>query len=148
MGWIIFFISSMLIFFFTKSYKKWSQLLYAGLITMVMIFVIDHTLIHLGAFSYQYPNPLIGKLPTFYWLSSFFGGMILANYYPQRNLMQFPYILLSSFLLLLLELIMYFLGYFNYHEWSPIKSFFLDVFGITIVIYLWNWINEIRKKTN
>ncbi|HYF82142.1 MAG TPA: hypothetical protein VEB00_03820 [Clostridia bacterium] len=146
MGWIIFFISSILMILLIKPYKKWSQLWYAGLITMAVLYAIDSTLIAVGAFSYQYPNPLIGELPTLYWLSSFFGGVVLAYYYPQRKLLQFPYILLSSFLFLLLELIMHFFRYIKYHNWSPINSLFLDLFGFIIVIWIWNWINEIRIK--
>ena len=111
-----------------------------------MIYAIDSTLIAVGAFSYRYPNPFIGQLPTLYWLSSFFGGIVLISYYPQRKLWEFPYILFSSFLFLLLELTMHYFGYFSYHHWSPIKSFFLNVFGFIVVSWLWHWISEIKVK--
>ena len=147
MGWVILFICSVLVCLTVTSFKKWNQYWYAGLITMVMIYAIDSTLITLGAFSYRYPNQLIGQLPTLYWLSSFFGGIILVNFYPQKKLLQFPYVLLSSLIFLLLELVMYFFGYIFYDNWSPVKSYFLDIFGLIIVIWLWNWMNESKIKT-
>jgi hypothetical protein len=147
MGWIIFFILSMLIFLVT-SLKKWKRFWFAGVITMIIIYAIDATLIALGAFSYRYPNALLGGLPTFYWLSSFFGGNVLVYYYPQRIRYQFAYILFSCFLFLLLELVMYYFGYFSYHHWSPIKSFFLDVFGFVVVIWIWNWIHTVKMEAD
>ena len=146
MGWIIFFAGTMAIFLFTGSFKKWSRLWYAGVIAMAELYAIDSTLITLGAFSYQYPCPFIGKLPVFYWLSSFFGGATLAYYYPARKLFRLPYIVLSAFLFLLLELVMHFFGYFNYHNWTPLRSFFLDIIGFAAFIWTWERVNEIRSR--
>ncbi len=144
MGWIIFFISSIVIFIITKPFKNWGNLWYAGIISLPVLYIIDSVLISLGAFSFQYPNPVIGELPTLYWLSSFFGGIILVKYFPKKNVWRFPYITFSAFLFLILELVMCFLGYFNYHNWKPINSFFLNISGFIIVIWIWNWINEFK----
>jgi len=138
----------LLLFFLINPFKKWKQLWYAGIIAMILIYAIDSTLIRLGAFSYQFANPLISGLPTLYWLSSFFGGIIMVKYYPQKNAWKLPYIILTSFLLLLLELIMWVFGYFNYENWTLINSFFLNISGFIILIWLWNWINEDRNKEN
>jgi len=145
MGWIIFFICSIAAFLISQACKEWGRLWYAGPIAIIANYAIDSVLIRLGAFSYRYPNPMIGRLPTFYLLASFFGGIVLVKYYPEKSAWKLPYIILSSFAFLLLELIMHSLDYFNYHNWSPINSFFLDFLGFTVVIWLWSWINEIRK---
>lgn len=148
MGWVIFFITSILVSLIFIPFKKVKYYWLAGIISMIMIIAIDSTLIRLGAFSYRYPNSIIGKIPTLYWLSSFFGGIIVAYYYPKKKPLQFPYILLSSFIFLCMELVMYFLGYFNYHNWSLINSFILNIFGFIIVIWLWNWVSEFKIKAN
>jgi hypothetical protein len=146
MGWIFFFIASVLVFLIFTSIKKWKHFWIGGLITMLIIYAIDSTLIRLGAYSLRYPNHLIGELPTLYWLGSYFGGIVLIYYFPERKPLQFPYILLSALLFLCLELIMCFFGYFYCHNWSPVESFFLDVFGLVVVIWLWNWINGSRMS--
>jgi hypothetical protein len=148
MGWIIFFISSIIVFFLCTPFKKWKYFWLAGIISMIMIYVIDSTLIVLGAFSYSYPNPLIGNLPTLYLLSAFFGGTVLVYYYPQRKILKYPYIILAAFLFVCLELLMNYFGYFSYQNWTPVNSFILDIFGFVNVIYLWNWINETKVKVN
>jgi len=146
MQWIVFFFFSVFVFFITKSYKEWRQLWYAGLFALLVMYAIDTTLIKLGAYSFRHPNLILGGIPTFYWFSSFFGGMVLTRFYPQKTIWKLPYILLSSFLFLLLELIMHFGGYFYYYNWSSVHSFFLDIFGLTVVIWFWSWMNEIRKN--
>lgn len=143
MGWVIFFISSVVISILCIPLKKWKCYLFAGIISLIVLYAIDSTLIKLGAFSYRYPNPLIGNLPTLYWLSGFLGGIILVHYYPAKKQLQFPYVLIVASLFLCLELFMAYLGYFNYLNWSPLNSFFLDIFGFLIVIWLWNWVDDL-----
>lgn len=146
MGWIVFFIAVVLTFIMTNPFKRFGQLWYAGIISMGALYAIDTTLQRLGAFSFQHSPHLVGELPTPYWLSSFFGGIVLVKYYPKKSFWKLPYILIAAFVFLILELIMHYLGYFNYHNWSLINSFFLDVSGFIVVIWLWKWICEIRNK--
>jgi hypothetical protein len=109
--------------------------------------MIDTTLISAGAFSYRVPAQITGGLPLLYWLSGFPGGVLLTHFYPDKEKLQFPYILLASAIFLGLELIMHFFGYIHYHKWSPVNSYFLDVFGFIIVIWIWNWIRERKGVT-
>jgi hypothetical protein len=147
MGWIWLFMISVLIFLLAIPFKKWIYYWPAGVVTMIIIYAIDSTLIKLGAFSYYYPNYIIGKLPLFYWVSSFFAGILLVYYFPKRKIMQFPYILLTAFMFLCLELIMKYFNYITYHNWSSIYSFFLDISGFIIVIWLFFWISNTFKGT-
>jgi len=130
----------------TKSHKKWMQVWHAGVIALAVVYAIDATLIRLGAFSYICDLHFAGGLPLFYWLSAFFGGVLLVRYYPRKSIWKLPYILLADFMFLVLEHIMRMIGYFRYHNWSLINSFFLDIVGFIIVIWFWNWINEIRSE--
>jgi len=103
MGWVIFFVFSVMISILCISFKKWKYYWSAGMITLIILYAIDSTLIELGAFSYRYPNPLIGNLPILYWLSGFFGGAILVYFYPEGKQFQFPYLLNSIFLVFVLR---------------------------------------------
>ena len=62
------------LFFDIFTINNWSQLWYAGLIALAALYAIDSTLISLGAFSYQYPNPAINGLPTFYWFKAMYSN--------------------------------------------------------------------------
>jgi hypothetical protein len=140
MGWIYLFLASALLFLLAVPFNRWKHYLWAGVITMIILYAIDSTFIKLGAFSYHYSSFLIGEIPLLHLLSSFFGGILLVHYYPKKRLMQLPYIIFSSFLFLSLELIMNYFDYITYNNWSPTYSFFLDISGFIIVIWLFYWI--------
>lgn len=142
--WIVFFCVSCVALFVFVGLHKIKSLWPIGLITLVLVYIIDNTFISFGAFSYSYPNPLLDNLPLFYWLSGFCGGIILANYYPNDRKKQFPYILLSSACFLAMEVLMSYLGYFHYHNWHPIKSYILDIFGFTLSVSLAVWFRILR----
>ncbi len=136
MMWIIQFIVSIALVILLIPFSQLLFLLPAGLLGMVLSYIIDSTFVYLGAFNYRYPNPFLLRIPLFYWLSSFSGGVLLLHYYPQRQSLQFPYIVLASTLFLASELLMYKLGYFHYGRWSPFKSLILNIFGFIVTVYL------------
>lgn len=140
MAWIIFFCISIITVFLLIPLEELPLLCPAGIIGLILGYIIDNALVSLGAFSFKYPNALLSGIPLFYWLSSFSGGVLLFYYYPEKPSMQFGYIVLASVLLLGMELIMYKIHYFFYHNWNPIKSLVLNIFGFTITIRFVEWV--------
>jgi hypothetical protein len=140
MAWIIFFCFSVITIFLLIPFEELPLLCPAGIIGLILCYIIDNTLVSLGAFSYKYPNALLSRIPLFYWLSSFFGGVLLFRFYPLQQSMQFGYIVLASALFLVLELIMYKIHYFFYHNWNLVKSLALNIFGFTITIRFAEWV--------
>jgi len=119
-----------------------------GLFTIVLLYLIDSTFIELGAYSY---NPLIlsfSGISIFYLLSSFPGGILLVYFYPKNKKMQVPYILLTAFIFVLMELIMMWAGCFQYIHWNTIKSFLLNIFGFTVVIWFAEWSGKAGKENS
>lgn len=142
MYWIVFFITACLLTFIFVPLKEWASLWPAGLITLFLLYAIDSVLISLNAFSYSFPSALLHGLPVFYWLSGFPGGVLLMRLYPSKKLNKLLHLLLSAALFLLLELISLKSGNFEHHHWNLINSYFLNVFGFTNLIWLFNWLKE------
>ncbi|PAB59248.1 hypothetical protein CCE28_10300 [Anaeromicrobium sediminis] len=135
MGWFVFCAIAYAIVLFLIPLNKFKYLLPIGLISMVILYLIDSTLIRLGAFSYSFPNPILGGLPTLYLLSGFAGGVFLVYFLPLRKRWQSPYILLASLIFLIIEFLMIHLNYFHHHKWNGLNSYVLNIFGFIIVLW-------------
>ena len=140
MAWVIFFAVAWLVSIAFIPIGRWRQLYQAGVIGMILVYLIDSTLISLGAFSYSGANTAIRGIPLFFWLSCFPGGVLLAHFYPRKILWRFPYVLLATLIFLAMEYVMHLLGYFHYHNWSVIHSFFLNIIGFTTTISIAQWV--------
>jgi hypothetical protein len=116
-----------------------------GPFSIVILYLIDSTFIELGAFSYSAQILSLSGISIFYLLSSFPGGILLVYYYPKNKKMQVPYILLAAFIFLLMELIMMWAGYFQYVHWNSLKSYLLDIFGFTVVLWFAEWSGKAGK---
>ena len=136
MGWIIFFGVALLLSLLFVPLVKWKRLWWAGLIGLIVVYLIDATLIQLSAIRYSYGNPVLSGLPTFYWISAFPAGVLFAYYCPTNKMWQFPYIMLASTFMLSLGFIMYILGYYHLMQWNFIKDFFLNIGAFIIVLWL------------
>lgn len=142
MGWIYFFCIAYALPLLLVPHHKYKKYFPIGLVSIIILFIIDSTFIKLGAFSYSFGTPYISKLPLLYLLSAIPGGILLVHFFPQKNRrMQLPYILLAAALFLIIELVMLWLKYFNYHDWSFLNSYILDIFGFIIVIWLSQYFN-------
>ena len=135
LGWYIFSITAYGILLFTVPWNKYKYLWPIGLISIIILYLIDSTLIKLGAFSYSFPNPFLSGLPTLYLISGFVGGILLVHFLPSKETLQIPYMLLSPLIFLMLEFLMIYLGYFHYHNWNGLNSYFLNIFGFSIVLW-------------
>lgn len=138
MHWLVFFIFVVFVFILLVPARNWRSIWPSGLIGMGALYFIDTTFISLKAFSYNATPFDVNGLPLLYILSGFFNGMLLANYCPNKMNLRLPYVLITSILFLGLELIMNITGDFFYINWSPLKSFFLNIFGFLVVLSLFD----------
>lgn len=148
MVWLILFITIFVITIILLPRKSWEALWPIGIISVLLLYAIDSTFVSLGAFSFSYGNQLLSGLPSFYLLSSFFAGIIVVNYYPNKRRLQLLYILLAAFILLIVELLMLWIDYFHYNNWNTVKSYFLNLFGFIIILYFKQWIPVISKQNS
>jgi len=111
----------------------------AGAIAVAVLFLIDSALISLGAFRYLNSGKTLGDLPVPYLVSGMFGGITAAYFFPEKNALRIPYVLLISLAFVVLELIMEETGHFQHLNWSYTHSFVLNVFGFLITLSLWQW---------
>jgi hypothetical protein len=77
LGWIIYFSAAVLIAGVATRFKNIRRIWPVGLATILFLYIIDSTLVNLGAYSFRYPNSLFGGVPILYLLSGFPGGTLL-----------------------------------------------------------------------
>lgn len=148
MGWLVLFFAAWLLALTMVPIKEWKRLWPAGVVGLATIYVIDSTLIGLGAFSYSLGNPVLTGLPTFYLLSSFAGAVLLAYHCPKQGWWQILFVMLMAAAFLLIEVVMYKLGYFHYLLWSPASSYILNIGGFIVVLWLAQKANAVGKGTD
>ncbi|MDA8227703.1 MAG: hypothetical protein M0T74_08360 [Desulfitobacterium hafniense] len=124
----------------------WKKLWPLGIAGMAIIYPIDSTLVSLGAFDFGFGTVKISGVPIPYWLSYIPGGILFGYYCPPKRLSRLTYIVILAFVLMVVELFMIWLGYFNYHNWNPIKSFILNAGGFTIMLWLAQWLGLAGKE--
>lgn len=136
MGWVIYFCATVLICMLLVPLKDFKRLWPAGVFTLVLLCLIDSTFIKLKAFSYSYGNGVLLGLPVLYWLGSFFQGVLLVYFYPAAEKRHFPYVAMMAGVFLIMELVMLRTGYFHYNDWNPVKSYFLDLSGFSLLLLI------------
>ncbi|MFZ5966218.1 MAG: CBO0543 family protein [Bacillota bacterium] len=107
----------------------------AGVICLIVLLIIDKKFTDLGAYSFNHGNYYIANIPVLYWTSFYAAGVLSVYYFPKQKKWQLPYILFLASIFLVLETVMNRLGYFHYHQWSPIDSFVLNISGISLVLW-------------
>lgn len=142
---MIFLIFTYIAAFIVVPAKEWKRLWPAGIITCVLLYMIDSTFIRLGAFSYCPGFSITPGIPVLYLVSSIGGGIVLAYLLPERKLWQLAFIFISAAVFLFMELVMHWLGYFQYNEWRPLNSYFLNVVGFSAVLLLSQCVGAIGK---
>ena len=145
MVWIIYFLAAVLSAAILTRFRNIKYLWRMGLATILFLYLIDSTLVSLGAYLFNYGNLYIGGVPLFYLLAGFPGGILLAYFYPSKKKFQMPYLLLTIVLFLLLEIIMEWFGFIQYGNWNSIRSFFLNLGGFMSVLWLGQWLNATGK---
>lgn len=142
MWWFVLFVLAWGLCLLFVPLNQWRRLLPSGVIALLLLYLIDSTLISLGALSYAYPSDVLDGLPFAYWLSGMPGGMLLVHFLPGKKERVFPYILLAAGLFLGLEYMTDLLGYIRYGSWSLFKSYLLDIAGFINVVFLWSWLQR------
>lgn len=145
MGWLIFDVIAWLTALKLVPSGQWKRLWPIGIIGMLANYAIDSTLVGLGAFDFNFKMGNISGLPAPYWLSYFPGGILFGYYCPEEKRLRFLYVLVAALVLLAAELIMIWFGYFYHINWNIIKSYLLNVFGFTALLWLSQWIGAIKN---
>ncbi|MTI49802.1 hypothetical protein [Sporosalibacterium faouarense] len=146
MVWLIFAFIVYSAMFLLVPLKKIKRTWFCGLISLIILLIIDNTFINLGAFEYINMKWIIWHIPLFYWLSGFPAGIILFHFYPKKVFWQLPYIVFMTLIFLAIEFLMIWLGYFEHINWSGINSFVLNICGFIITIWNTQWImNQLKK---
>ncbi|MFZ5645327.1 MAG: hypothetical protein ACOY46_17280 [Bacillota bacterium] len=113
---------------------------------MILIYAIDSTFVDQGAFRFFIETESISGLPLLYWLAYFPGGILFGYYIPREKWWRLFYILLAAFVLLILELLAVYFGYFYYLNWNPFKSYILNIVGFTTMLWFAEWIGVLGKE--
>lgn len=146
MEWLIFMVISWALPLFLVPFIYWKAAWHIGFIGMLIIFVIDSTLISLGAFEFTYNGSTISGLPIPYWISYFPGAILFAYYKPNSHWKRLAYILITSFIFLLIELIMVRLGSFKHINWDAPKAYVLNLGGFTVLLWISEWLEWFNEK--
>ncbi|MBE3585181.1 hypothetical protein [Desulfofundulus thermocisternus] len=145
MAWLVLFLVSFFMSALLVGKKGWVLLWPMGLVALVVVYVLDVTLIRLGAFTYKFGLPILGGLPPLYFLSGLFNGVTVARFYPARRWLRLPYIILLSAAYLLVEWLMIITGNFSHaNNWSFWRSLGLNVTGFTLLFWLGEWLGVIK----
>ena len=145
MVWVIYFVIAMFATTVLTRFKNIKRLWVMGLATMLFLYIIDSTLMDIGAYTYHDSNFIFGGLPIFYLLAGFPGGILFAYFYPANRKLQFPYVLLAVAIFILMEIIIKWFGYIEYIKWNIVHSIFLDILGFMAILWLGQWLNATGK---
>ncbi len=145
MGWWIFFSISCLTAALIVPFKKWINLFAIGLISMVIILFVDGSLVHLGAFQFNFKGLKIYGLPLPYWLSYIPGGILFGYIRPAARLPRLFFILAIALFYALVELITIKLGLFQHLNWSILKASILNIGCFTVLLWFTEWLNSMIK---
>jgi hypothetical protein len=127
-------------------FKHWKKSWPAGIIGMLVVFFLDDTLVYLGAFKFWDGGIYLFGLSLYYWLSYFPGGIIFDYLRPHKHIWRLAYILTFAAVYLMIELVMVYVGYFQYIKWNAFMSFMLNIVGFTLMMWYVEWLEEGRKK--
>jgi hypothetical protein len=129
--------------------KHWKKSWPVGIFGMTVIYVIDGTLISLGAFRFRDGVDFLSGLPLYYWLGYFPGGILFDNLRPKEHFKKLIYIISFAAAYLFVEIVTIYLGYFRHLNWNAYNSLLLNVVGFTVTMWFAEWIEavqDIRKK--
>lgn len=146
MGWYILLGFSCLLMLVFVPKSEWKRLSPAGLISVLVLVPIEVVFTSLGGFSYVPSIINLHKVPMIYLLSSFPAGVFVAYYYPAENRLRLLYVLFISLILLLIEMIMIRTGYMKHINWGILRSFFLNLYGFIVMLWLCELIGAVGKK--
>lgn len=145
MEWLIFLAVNLIIVLTFVPLGQWKRLWPAGLVGVVLLYLIDLLFYGLDTYAYSYGIRYLAGLPLFYLISGFPQSVFLAYLCPSKKQWRFPYILLMAAILWSMELIMFKLGFFQYHRWNLGKSYLLNIIGLTVLITYSQWLGAVGR---
>ena len=146
MGWVIYFAITFSVMLVAVPFKRIREYWLAGVVGIVVIFVLDSTLIKLNAYSFSKAYIYIKGIPLLYMLTAFPGGVIFLWIYEQANKYKFLTMLFISYLFLIIEFIMIKTKYFHHIRWDGGNSFFLNITGFVLTLWLYKRIYKLKQQ--
>lgn len=131
--------------FFVKK-RQWRKLWPAALLGVAVLYLIDSTLIGLGAFRYSGGGVEFGGLPLVYLAGMLGGGPLAVHFYPGTNTARIIYVLLLSGLFLIAEWIFILTGAMVHENWTLLHSYFLNIFGFVAVLWFSEKLRFLNRK--
>lgn len=146
MIWTVLFLVAITASIFLIPKSRWKDLWPSGVIGIIVLYLIDSTLIKLGAFSFSNASPSLNGVPVFYLASAFFGAVLFINYLPRKRAWTFPYIILCAGILFVLEYFFLLTGHFSHYNWGVNRALILNIFGFTLVSWMAQWLESVRLR--
>lgn len=115
--------------------KQWRKLWPAALLGVAVLYIIDSTLIGLGAFRYSGGGVEFSGLPLVYLAAMLGGGPLAVHFYPGTNAAKIIYVLFLSGIFLIAEWIFILTGAMVHENWTLLHSYFLNIFGFVAVLW-------------
>ncbi|HYE84625.1 MAG TPA: hypothetical protein VEG39_20990 [Clostridia bacterium] len=125
--------------------KHWKNSWPIGIFGMVCIYAIDGTLVYLGAFRFWGEGIYISGIPLCYCIGYFPGGILFDHFRSHEYIKRPLYILITAAVLLAMELIMAYFGYFQHLSWNAYRAYLLNAGGFTILMWLSEWMEQGRN---
>lgn len=133
MGWLVFAAAAIIVALLLVPPEQWVRLWPLGVAGTLILYMIDSTLVYLKAFRFIYEGLAISGLPVPYIIAYIPGGILFGCLRPGNYWGKLFHIFIFALLLLVLELIMAGLGYFEYINWSLMRSAALNIGGFMIL---------------
>lgn len=135
MAWLIFFVLAWGLVVVLVGPRHLTALWPAGLIAIIVSYLVDSTLVKMGAFKFNDLYISVGGVPFFYLLANFANGMTLVRLTPQQGMFR-PVIIVSlALLFLLMEYLAIMFGYFTHLNWNLWYSAILNILGFTLILW-------------
>ena len=142
MGWIIFMISVWVSALLIVPLRSWRKSWPVGIFGLACIYVLDNTLAGLGAFKFWHGGIYLSGLPLFYWVSYFPGGILFDYLRPHKHGSRLVYMLIIAAAYLIIELVMVYVGYFQYVNWNIYRAYLLNLVGFTVSMWFAEWVEQ------
>lgn len=118
-------------------YERIKNLRIVGLISLIWLFILEFTFIHLEYYRFIHYNIGIFGIPILYLLGGIAGGLLMIYWIKQSFYNKISVIIIFSLLLLFAEYLYVVRGAFlHINGWNFFYSFLLNLFGLSTLVWL------------
>jgi hypothetical protein len=142
MAWIIFVAAAWIVTLLLVPLKYWKKSWPVGIFALAIIFILDDTLVKLGAFRFLNSRVYLSGLPFCYWLAYFPGGVMFDYFRPKEHIQRLLYIFVWAAGYLAVELIYIYIGYFRHLNWNEYRAMMLNTGAFCITMWFAEWVEN------